>query len=224
MIEHPHVQICGCARSGNTLMQCLMKCLDKIETPDDRREPREVLVPRMIRKWGCPRQEGYTFVGKQPTALEYFKGKIPDFLFMILMVRDGRDTILSTHRAKKNYVHPRRWIKDNKLVLQYQRDYPDQTMIVKYEDLVEDYQSTLRAIGERIGRELVTTWEEIAPRYKGTSFDKTMNGVRPLDTNSTQRWSLEEIHKLVDKQSLPEFCQMLVDLKYEQDDTWLKEK
>lgn len=220
MIEHPHVQICGCARSGNTLMQCLMRCFDKIETPDDFRHPKEVFVPDFILKWGYPKQEGFTFVGKQPRALNFLKGTIPEHLFVLLMVRDGRDTIISEHTGKKHYVKPSRWIEANGKVLALREKYPHQTLVVKYEDLIVDYQAVLRQIAPLIKRPIISTWKEASRRYRGTAFAKTMRGVRPIDKTNTNKWNLETIKKLIAKHEKA-FCDMLIRLGYEQDNTWV---
>lgn len=225
MTKYLYVQICGCARSGNTLLQCLMHCLENIETPSNIHFSKEVFVPDFAIRWNYPKDSNNTFVGKQPNALQKLLSKgIPPTLFVIIMIRDGRDVISSSHFTKKDYVSPDRWIENCNQAIKLHSKYPSQTMTLKYENLVNNYLKTMELIGKHIRRQVLYTWEEIASRYKDTFFEKIMKGIRSVDSTNINKWNLENVLSKLNDMNKPKFCKTLQTFGYEKNNSWLKGK
>ena len=74
---------------------------------------------------------------------------------IVCIVRDGRDVALSLRNVPwmHNYlrVHSYSWRYNAQLALQYQREYPNQVLLIRFEDLVQSPQDTLTAVMQFIG-------------------------------------------------------------------------
>ncbi|MBI4688131.1 MAG: sulfotransferase [Nitrospirae bacterium] len=177
------IVIGGCGRSGTTLLLSVLSCHPHIfgidiETralcpgayDDDNagrrlsnNKPDVSVLPKMERiyryLWKNEAKVSATctrWCEKTPrnvlffeTILEYF-GKSAR---IIHIVRDGRDVITSKHPSKPGefWVAPARWIEEVSAGLRYEK-HP-QVLTIRYEDLIRNYETTLRQVCEFIEEE-----------------------------------------------------------------------
>ena len=132
-----------------------------------------------------------------PHLLKEFKGKIK----LIHIIRDGRDVVLSHHPGFRlpYFVSPERWIHDMTLGLQL--EHHPSYYALRYEDLILDFESTMRSLLDFLGFE----WEDRLYLFHKHTNVKHIHawgeqGVRPLDESSIYRWK-----QSADKQRLDEF-------------------
>lgn len=158
------IVIGGCGRSGTTLLLSILSCHPKLFVIGDetwtlchrsrKGSPNERTIIRIhgimkyivqqalhgtYERW-CEKSPGNVRVYGR--LLDYFG---PD-LRILNIVRDGRDVILSRHpsNSEKFYITPSRWIRDVQAGRELE-GHP-QVLTVRYEDLVQEQESTLRRI------------------------------------------------------------------------------
>jgi hypothetical protein len=176
------ILICGCARSGNTLMFSLIDTgfenIVKVKGgPWGEQVPKEVV-------------EGKVIVGKFPRKASRLHKLMADDLGIIYMMRDPRDVLVSKHfeRPRTYWTSFERWIRTATVALEY-KDHPN-VLLLKYEDLITKPNKAQKAMAEKFNLEAARKFEHC---YE--SFDtndkynaKTMNGIRPLDKSRIGVW------------------------------------
>lgn len=114
---------------------------------------------------------------------------------MIQMVRDGRDVILSRHPRDKNeyWVDPERWIKDITIGLKYSSD--SRILTIKYEDLVQNYDKTLKRICTFLDMDFseeLREWHKYATvRTNNALFTE----IAKINDQSIRKYEKEENHE-----------------------------
>ena len=168
--------------------------------------------------------------------MDYIFRHFPDARF-VHMIRDGRDTVCSlrTHPSRKvvdgkvielNTRNPiedciARWVTTVSAGLRYRGD--PRYYELRYEDLIEDDEKTLKALFEFVGE----AWEPAILEYhrgRGGSRDATKNALhpgihKPITRSSEGRWrkDLSKEEAEVFKKSAGE---LLIKLGYAQDNNW----
>jgi hypothetical protein len=115
--------------------------------------------------------------------MDYFEGRAK----FIHIIRDGRDVVLSQHPDKDGYwVDPRRWVTDVQAGLKH-GDHPN-VLTIYYENLVRDYEATMKEILAFIGEpftEQLEQWHEHTSLRKSNAWHE---GVRKLSDRSIGKW------------------------------------
>ena len=169
------ILICGCARSGNTLMFSL------IDTGF------ENIVKVKGGPWGeqVPKEavEGKVVVGKFPRKASRLYKLMADDLGIIYMMRDPRDVLVSKHfeRPRTYWTSVERWIRTATVALEY-KDHPN-VLLLKYEDLITKPNKAQKAMAEKFNLEAVRKFEDCYESFdtKDKYNAKTMNGIMHLD-------------------------------------------
>lgn len=158
----PPIYIGGCGRSGTTLMLSVLsahkdifgipKELNLFEEAKIKND--QISTPRFYRLYRTLiftkiKKSANRYCEKSPVNIRHIdliNKKNHGNFRMIHMVRDGRDVILSKHPRKKDgyWIDPERWINDVKIGIKQNSDA--NILMVKYEDLVTDYERTIRII------------------------------------------------------------------------------
>lgn len=204
----PPVYIGGCGRSGTTLLLSILSAHNKIFAC-----PRElnlfekseftetgIVAPKFYRLYRTFLQNRIQssadrYCEKSPANIRYIP-QIDRFhqgnFKLIHIVRDGRDVILSKHpRGKREYwVEPLRWIEDVTAGLAYS-GHPA-IHLVKYEDLVTDYEQTIGSICHfleiPLSQELLS-WHKHATVRENNALFKTIG---EINTASIGKWKRAE--------------------------------
>ena len=176
------ILICGCARSGNTLMFSLINT------------GFENIVKVKGGPWGeqVPKEavEGKVVVGKFPRKASRLYKLMADDLGIIYMMRDPRDVLVSKHfeRPRTYWTSVERWIRTATVALEY-KDHPN-VLLLKYEDLITKPNKAQKAMAEKFNLEAARKFEDCYESFdtKDKYNAKTMNGIRPLDKSRIGAW------------------------------------
>lgn len=193
--------ICGCARSGNSLMLHLMGSgFRNIKMVYD--GPGGEVVPTD----NDIENKKTVVVGKFPKKL----GKIQKFIDknfgIIFMIRHPYDVLTSKHHLKpdKYWVQPDRWISSAQDILKY-KDH-NNCLLVKYELLISKPEIVQKKISDKFQLLVKTKFQECP-----NSFDQedkvnmlNMNGFRSLDPSRIGNWKqdpekITHIKKVIDR-------------------------
>jgi hypothetical protein len=227
----PPVYIGGCGRSGTTLLLSVLSAHPEIfACPRElnlfegaRASDRELAVPKRYRLYR-------TFITEKikPTANRYCE-KSPSNIRhvawidrlhagefrMIQIIRDGRDVILSSHPRDPGHfwVSPERWISDVQTGLQYLQ-HPN-VHTIRYEDLVGDFDTTVRGICNFLG---IAFSEEIRNWHDHTTVQKNkalFSNIQKITQAPVGKWKepgfQDRVSQLTRK---PEALDLLKKLKY----------
>lgn len=206
------IVIGGCGRSGTTLLLSLMSCHPKIfsigietvalcpdgygadgmynKTPDldvplrldkiyqyfyDRE------IPESCTRWceKTPRNVLYF-----PRILHHFGAEVR----IIHIVRDGRDVITSIHPGRETqfWVPPDRWIMD--VAAGRQMENHPQILTIRYEDLVRNYETTMRRISMFIEEEFVVEFLAYPDSARIKESGAWFNPAQAANDKSIGRW------------------------------------
>lgn len=206
------VVIGGCGRSGTTLLLSLMSCHPKIfaidiETvalcPDGYggdgmfNKTLDLNVPLRLDKIyqyfyereipeSCTR-----WCEKTPRNVFYFERILHHFgadARLIHIVRDGRDVITSIHpgHETKFWVPPERWIMDVDAGRRMEK-HP-QILTIRYEDLVRQYETTMRRICAFIEEEFVAEFLAYPESARIKESGAWFNPAQTANDKSIGRW------------------------------------
>jgi hypothetical protein len=123
---------------------------------------------------------------------------------LILLVRDGRDVVESAQRSFSQgssrlpmRLWMQRWSEGAQRILDYMSDNPPQAMLVRYEQLLDEFEPTMKAILRHIGAdESRYDWQRAdrMPVRGSSQTSKTKGGIhwnpvdRPRDFRPVGRW------------------------------------
>jgi hypothetical protein len=133
---------------------------------------------------------------------------------IILMCRDGRDTVTSIHPEHEGYfISPQDWIADTERTLAW-KQHP-QVKVIKYEKLILDFDNTISDLMAFLN---LPEHESLANFSRHTSVQKNRawkQGVQPIKANSIGKWKLPEHEKVVQSLlDLPRAKELLAALDY----------
>jgi hypothetical protein len=171
--------VTGCARSGTTLMihltQYFYNCKVLIE---NEQHPFDYLEYN---------SKDHILVIKKPMLekhnLQYFNlRQLLDMgWFIIWMIRDGRDVIVSKHGNDLNYVDSDRWVKTNYEMLKVCDDHG--IITVRYEDLCNNPDNEMKRISNFINQDYQKDFVNFYEQMADTPMNAGINP-RPIDTDS----------------------------------------
>jgi len=170
------VLICGCARSGNTLMLNLMSHgFEGVHT----------LCGEIV-----PKQDmsGFTVIGKRPIELMNLERHLQT-MAAILMVRYPKDVLISSLK-RKHHVLPERWISTAKKIIQFEKH--DKVKVVYYEKLILNHHDVQQELSEFLDLPINVPFNECYKYFnkKDKHNIQAMHGIRPLDESRVFAWKL----------------------------------
>jgi hypothetical protein len=148
----------------------------------------------------------------------------PD-LWIIFMLRDPRDSIVSRHKKAPNvyWTNLRQW-RENMRAAKILQNHP-RFIQLRYEDLVTD--------PNRAQAALLAKMPFLQARHRFSEFHRQANpskesldalgGLRPISPNSIGSWRKHKPRLLAQMQIHGSLVDDLIALGYESDDAWLKE-
>jgi hypothetical protein len=149
------------------------------------------------------KKEASRWLEKTPRHIQFFE-KILNFygdnILLINLVRDGRDVVTSSHpkyRPDEYYLDVERWVNDVGLGLEL-KDHP-QVLTVRYEDIVFDFEITMKKIYKFLKAEIPDSlhdWKKNTSIKKSIHWDKP---VQDLYRDSIARWKRPEHKKRLDE-------------------------
>lgn len=214
-----HIIVCGCPRSGTSLMQHSLRMLKGgYVHGGEARFHHGAAKNHPEADWIATKRPGdYEIIQRILDAHEHTKA--------IVMIRDGRDVCTSKHPDNPNYlVKPGKWAWYVHTLTEWYQHYPPKRMlVVKYEGLVKYHTGVMQMVADFVGTQMEKTWLEVCadldPEAKTV---RAMHGVRPIDVEGIGRWKkpehVERLHELV---QVPEFTDELLAWGYETDKDWL---
>lgn len=148
----------------------------------------------------------------------------PANLNTIIVLRDPRDVLTSHHSEfeRRYFIGTRDWRKRHDYFLRH-RDDPE-TMVIKYEQVVGNVRSTQEKIEAFVGEKMARPLANFHTDYRPGFDQGALNGWRPVDTKGVRRWAGAEHADRVREmlRDIPDLPEILIDLGYERDDSWIK--
>ena len=213
----PPILIGGCGRSGTSILLSVLSAHPAIaaipaETeafcptawepqPDLEASFRPELIEEHLGALS-PRPQAARWLEKSPKnvlflgrIIEHFKGRVR----LINLVRDGRDVVTSFHptrRRERPWVSPGRWIGDVGAGAAFD-DHP-LVHVVRYEDLILEYERTVRDLCLFLGEEVhpdLFDWHAHATVRTHVAWAGQVSGLHP---QSIGKWKREENRKWVE--------------------------
>ena len=140
---------------------------------------------------------------KTPNNIRYIQ-RIDSFFkeeyMFIIIVRDGRDVILSRHpHTTHRYYHvePGEWVADVEEGLKYMDR--ENFLTIRYESLIGDFQNTMARVCDHLG---ITMTEEISNFYEHATVRKNpayFTGLEEMHSNSIGKWKNPENRERADE-------------------------
>ncbi|MBS0209125.1 MAG: sulfotransferase domain-containing protein [Planctomycetes bacterium] len=218
-----HIVVCGLPRSGTTLLQLMLE----YALPHARRFGREVSGWRaaMYRL-----RNHRVMISKAPAdllrlhRLHNFYRQRTARLRPIVMLRDPRDALTSYHAktgSHRYFVSLDKWRKHRAALLPL-LDSP-RALVVRYEDLVTDTAGVQQRIDSYTGEPTARSFAHFHQEQRATVDLSSLNGLRPVDDNTVQRWqSAEHIARIEEVlREDPQFGETLIALGYESSTAWI---
>lgn len=181
-----HILICGCSRSGNTLMSYLCAIgFNRVFRHPGEENPLAIDADSKKYDW---------VVSKRPKLVKKLAQLIEKnkTLHIIYMLRDPRDVIVSKHPKfdKKGvyYTSPKRWIASVEVLTGVPKI--NRLTIVRYEDLLKDPLKCQNLLSNRFGLVEAIPFTECHTKFKLIDKDgvESMHGARPFDQSRIGAW------------------------------------
>lgn len=204
-LHNPPIIIGGCERSGTSLLQSVISAHPSIYAIGEEtwafcyghaagfNSKKNIRILRLYKALGrsnipsscnrwCEKSPANIFYFD--SILEYFKNKVK----LIYIIRDGRDVVTSIHPSNKSkpWVSIDRWLDVAEKGYQYREC--DQVLTIKYEDLILNFDTTVKSICEHAG---VSVEDQIMNWHKYAKIKKSKN----LIGNTVEKISKESIGK-----------------------------
>jgi len=139
-------------------------------------------IPGEVKRWCEKTPNNIRYLDRIDS---FFKGKYR----FIIIVRDGRDVILSRHpHTTHRYYHvePGEWVADLQEGLRYKDR--ENFLTIQYESLIEDFQNTMTRVCDHLG---ITMSEEISNFYEHATVRKNpayFTGLEKMHNKSIGKW------------------------------------
>jgi hypothetical protein len=216
-LTRPPVIIGGCGRSGTSLLLAVLSahpallaipreteafCPTAWEAQPDLEAP---FMPELM-------EEALSRLDRPPTARRWVEKSPKNILFfgrlidhfgpevrLLNIVRDGRDVVTSFHptrRREKPWVGPERWVGDVSAGEPFDR-HPS-VLVVRYEDLVLEFEPTVRRICGFLGEEVhphLLDWHSHATVRRHVAWSGRVSRLHP---ESVGKWRRPENRKWVE--------------------------
>jgi len=212
----------GCGRSGTTLLLSIMSCHSKIfaidiETvalcPDGygadglyNRTPNLEIpfrlekiyhylsdreIPESCTRWCEKTPRNVLYFGR---ILQHFGKRVR----IIHIVRDGRDVVTSLHpgHASRFWVTPHRWAMD--VAAGRRMENHPQILTIRYEDLVQRYEATMRRICEFIEEEFDAAFLSYPHSARIKESGAWFNPAQATNDKSIGRWKDPQYNEIIE--------------------------
>lgn len=219
-----HIVICGYPRSGTTLLLAMME----YALPGARRFGEEIGAWRAAtHEW----RNHAVIVSKKPDDV-YVIHRMRNFytnrhakLRVIVMVRDPRDVLTSRHAVTGPSVYFEdiaAWRQRHEYVKLYRND--PGVLMIYYEELVTNTAEVCKRVETYTGISADRSFTDFHSGLEGFNT-QALNGVRPVDAKTMGRWRRPEHRERIEQilRESPDFCEVLVDMGWEKDDSWVEE-
>jgi hypothetical protein len=216
-----HILVCGYQRAGTTMLLAMLEYAH----PKARRFGEETSGWRAATyAW----RNHAVVVSKVPKdifeldALQAFYAARKAKLRIIIMVRDPRDVLTSKMKGAGYGADIPGW-RDYHEHYRRHKTAPN-AILVRYEDLVADPAAAQRKIDAFTGEPSERPFAEFHTEERKDFDTFPLNGVRPVDQNTVGRWGRPEHRERLEQvlREVPDFPQILIELGYEKDDTWIE--
>ena len=195
------IYIQGCARSGNTLIRELCgSAFQDVKLVKLTKDTAECSLAFLIETLRRPDAAGAVCVASRnyenSLAMDRELLRTNPDVRILWMLRDPRDILTSIHAniPDKYYVTPDRLIKSLQLYFQF-KDEP-QVLTVRYEELVGDPNAMQTRISQACDLAASRPFTE-AYKFFPRFFEnvRAMHSIRPIDTQSVQKWRSNPAHQ-----------------------------
>jgi hypothetical protein len=173
--------VMGCGRSGTWLVAAVLSSLDGLDFfPEE--------VP--LEYFGLVTTDRPVLALKRDATAHQRVEHIPQNIQIVFIVRHPFDVLTShnpTVAQNAYHITPARWLGET-LALQYLVDTArPNTMIVRYEDLVDDPHGTQARLGRHLGLAITRTPEQVREDFAVSAQTiKATHGLRPIDRKSVE--------------------------------------
>ncbi len=223
------VFICGCGRSGTTLILSILSCHPKVYSiPYETK----AFCPGVYDNWEDPnnimKSKGEPFwldVINKELAQKNISGKVERWCektpmnvhfvreinnfyngnaTFINMVRDGRNVVTSRHPNNKQryWVSPKRWIRD--VEAGKKLESMNQFMTIRYEDIITDYASMCQKICNFLGLKYSKKLENLKEEStitRHTAWDSKVKGIKSkVSKRYTEKSHKKVVNRLMEKE------------------------
>jgi hypothetical protein len=217
------VTICGFPRSGTTLLLLMMEAAYPDAWTFHHERP---ALGAIHNEWPGRHR---LLITKRPDDIFWldeiraaYRGRRTRPRF-VLSVRDPRAVLTSVHVRRSGYKVPAAKWRAVYEHLTYNRQFDD-VLVVEYRDLVERPAVVQQCLAEFVGHAPSLSFDRFHEAVPA-GFDLTaLNGLRPLDPSTLDRWRADEHRDRIREilRELPELPQLLIELGYEADDSWVR--
>lgn len=198
--------VCGCGRSGTTLLLSILSAHDDIHAIDfetglltkahlgnkSRIKTILFLSSSMSKN---KKKTAIRWAEKTPNNINnidainnFFKGKVQ----IVNIVRDVRDVICSKHPIKQHnyWVEPSRWINDVSQSLNYNND--NNFFTLRYEDLIFENEKTLKCLSEFLNIDFDTKLLEYNKHTQVRKNVAWFGSAKKVNSQSIAKWKHPE--------------------------------
>jgi hypothetical protein len=183
MMRFEKLLICGCARSGNTLLLNLI-ANGFANTLAMRDEQLPV------------KHSDVMTVGKRPLELKNVDLHVQT-MGVILTMRHPKDVLLSIRDRTVNqpHVRPERWIESAELIAEFET-HP-QARLVYYEKLIQSPNAVQKELSEFLDLKITHPFQTCHQYFdqRDTKNVEAMHGIRPLDVTRVLAWKNQRHQK-----------------------------
>ncbi|KPA10921.1 Sulfotransferase [Candidatus Magnetomorum sp. HK-1] len=204
MYPKPPIIIGGCGRSGTTLLLSILGAHPSIQAINDETYafypyPFRLSLLSFALDQKISKQKT-RWCEKTPKNVRAFGDILKLFdsnVRLLHIVRDPRDVVTSVHpnHPAKFWVPIERWVEDVQVGL----NHKNQTLIVRYEDLVLDTEKTIRIICDYIGETFEKKMLNIQ-KYSSVKQNAAWGKekVKSIHHNSIKKWEKPEYKVIID--------------------------
>lgn len=190
-----HTVICGLARSGSSLLQTLVTSSSDVQSTNE-----EAFALDYVRRHRITADHVVT---KKPADIHhcdairrFYEGSSSAVRFLVT-VRDPRDVLTSRHLGASDRTKPfvRPQALSRRLRLLVHEIECDDTLVVRYEDVVRDPNAERDRIARFTGLGLRSDWASpsvFAGATPGEKLQGAMGAMRPVDSRSVGKWREDE--------------------------------
>ena len=215
LMKKEPILIGGCGRSGTTFLLSILAAHPKIHGIN--KESGNFALPKLGRRnkfqtilnishdlYLDRKKSAVRFIEKTPKnvnningAFKFLNGKLK----FIHIVRDGREVITSKHPGLKDeyWVSFDRWINDVSNGLKHKNN--ENILLVRYEDLVNDFTNTIKTILDFIGEEMVDEvrnyWAHTTVR-KNRAWDSDIKAFHKTRSRSENNEDIKRIKSFME--------------------------
>jgi hypothetical protein len=180
--DFQRIYVMGCGRSGTWLLTGLFTTYSDVEI---------IMKELSVEHFGLFTTKKKALLLKRDHAAHMRIDTVPEGIEIVYVIRHPFD-VLTSHIPGFNatyHIHPYRWLNEM-LSLQYLLDSKRaHTLIIKYEDLVQNPHKNQSLIAEKLKLEISHPVEMLDRVFQADPGIFTgMHGLRPIDTNSIGKY------------------------------------